>query len=143
MSFVTVGPEFVGQAAGQLENIGSALSAANAAATSTTRVVPAAGDEVSAAIASLFSSHAQEYQALSAQVATFHSRFVSLLNAGAGSYISTEIASTHAAAASGSIAQSVGLGGILGPLRQSGTAFVNAVQAAVSGLSASGTACSG
>jgi len=32
MSFVTVVPEHIGHAAGQLENIGSALTAANAAA---------------------------------------------------------------------------------------------------------------
>ncbi len=154
MSFVTVVPEVVGQAAGQIENIGSALSAAHAAAVGpTTSVVAAAGDEVSAAIASLFSSHAQVYQALNAQAAAFHTQFTNLLNAGAGSYISTEIANTQAAAASGGIAQSIG-GGILsalegsglqeielpldlagpvvaatGALGQSGTAFVNAVQA--------------
>jgi PE family len=153
MSFMTVVPEFVGQAAGQMQNIGSALSAAHAAAAApTTSVVATAGDEVSAAIASLFSSHAQEYQALNAHAAAFHTQFTNLLNAGAGSYISTEIANTQAAAASG-VAQSIG-GSILtalegsglqeielpldlagpviaatGALGQSGTAFVNAVQA--------------
>jgi PE-PPE domain/PE family len=92
MSLMVV-PEFVGQAAGQLENIGSALSAANAAAAaSTTRVVAAAGDEVSAAIASLFSSHAQEYQALNAHAAAFHQQFLQTLTAGAGAYTSAEAA---------------------------------------------------
>jgi hypothetical protein len=152
MSFVTVVPEHVGQAAGQLENIGSALHAANAAAAvPTTGVVAAAGDEVSAAVAALFSRHAQEFQALNARAAAFHTEFTHLLNAGAGSYLSTEI--TNAAATSGGGAQFLG-GGILslltgasaqyielpldaagavivttGSLGQSGTAFVNALQA--------------
>jgi triacylglycerol lipase len=34
--------------------------------------VAAAEDEVSAAIAALFSAHAEEYQALSAQASAFH-----------------------------------------------------------------------
>ncbi len=154
MSFVMVAPEFVGQAAGQLANIGSSLSAAHTvAAGPTTGVMAAAEDEVSAAIASLFSSHAQQYQALNARAAAFHSQFINLLNAGSGSYIGTEIANTQAAAASGGSAQSIG-GGILSVLTgasaqelelpldaagsvivatnalgQSGTAFVNALQA--------------
>jgi len=115
MSFLTVAPEFVGQAAGQLENIGSALSAAHAAAAvPTTSLAVAAGDEVSAAIASLFSSHAQQYQALNAQAAAFHSQFTNLLNAGAGSYIGAEIANTQAAG-TGGIGQFLG-GGLLSGL---------------------------
>jgi PE family len=155
MSFVSVVPDIVTQAAGELDRLGSTLSAANAAAAaSTTGVAAPAADEVSAAIATLLGRHAQEFQALSAQAATFHSQFANLLNAGAGSYISTEIANTQAAAASSGIAQSIGLGSIFsgldsvesqyvdlpldaaGPvitataaLGQSGTAFVNAVQA--------------
>lgn len=153
MSVVTVVPEFVGQAAGQLENIGSALSAAHAAAAGpTTSVAAAAGDEVSAAIAALFSSHAQQYQALNAQAAAFHSQFTNLLNVGAASYLGTELANAQAAAAppgfqaigaeilsvlQGSSAQQVELpldlvGPLVvatGPLAQGGTAFVSAVQA--------------
>jgi hypothetical protein len=109
MSFVGVVPDIVAQAAGELESLGSTLSAANAAAAAPTIGVAApAADEVSAAIATLLSTHAQEFQALSAQAATFHSQFANLLNAGAGSYISTEIANTLAAGASGGIAQSIG-----------------------------------
>jgi PE family len=55
-------------------------------------VIAAAGDEVSAAIASLFSSHGEAFQALSAQAAAFHAQFVQALNAGAGAYASTEAA---------------------------------------------------
>ncbi|CKR76816.1 PE family protein [Mycobacterium tuberculosis] len=36
----------------------------------------AAHDEVSAAIAALFSAHGQAYQAASAQAAAFHTRFI-------------------------------------------------------------------
>ena len=49
----------------------------------TTGVMVAAADEVSAAIASLFSGHAKTYQALSAQVEAFHAQFVQALGAGA------------------------------------------------------------
>jgi len=60
----------VASAASDLAGIGSGLTAANAAAApSTTAVVAAAGDEVSAAIASLFSTHAQAFQAFGAQAA--------------------------------------------------------------------------
>jgi triacylglycerol lipase len=47
---------------------------------------------VSAAITSVFSSHAQQFQALSAQAAAFHDQFVQTLNSGAWSYASTEAA---------------------------------------------------
>ena len=66
MSFVIAAPEMVASAASDIAGIGSMISEANgAASTSTTAVIAAAGDEVSAAIASLFSSHASEFQALS------------------------------------------------------------------------------
>src|ERR1700759_978785 len=80
MSYVVAVPEFVVSAASDLSDIGSGLSAAHAAAAvPTTAVVAAAGDEVSAAIASLFSGHAQAFQSLSAQAAAFHSPFVQAL----------------------------------------------------------------
>ncbi|ORA69876.1 hypothetical protein BST25_20530 [Mycobacterium heidelbergense] len=51
---MTAAPEFLARAATDLSNIGSELIAANAAATaSTTAMVPAAGDEISAAITSV------------------------------------------------------------------------------------------
>src|ERR1700741_4630392 len=93
MSFVIAAPEFLASAATDLANIGSTLGAANAAAaTQTTGVLAAAEDEVSAAIAALFSAHGQGFQALSAQAAAFHHQFVQALNAGAGSYAATEAA---------------------------------------------------
>ena len=55
--------------------------------------VAAAGDEVSAGIASLFSSHAQDFQALSTQAVAFHAHFVQLVSGGAAQYASAEAAS--------------------------------------------------
>ena len=100
MSFVIATPEMVASAASDLASIGSMIGEANAAAMApTTGVVAAAGDEVSAAIASVFCSHAREYQALIGQSVLFHEQFVQALSAGAGSYVSTEIANARAAAA--------------------------------------------
>ncbi|ESK76748.1 PE family protein [Mycobacterium tuberculosis variant bovis] len=64
-------------AATDLAGIGSALSAANAAAAApTTAMLAACADEVSAVVASLFARHAQAYQALSLQATAFHQQFV-------------------------------------------------------------------
>jgi PE family len=50
-----------------LADIGSAMSSANsAAAAPTTQLVAAGADEVSAAVAAVFGTHAKGYQALSA-----------------------------------------------------------------------------
>ncbi len=93
MSFLTTTPEFVTAAASDLASIGANLDAAHAAAaTPTTAILAAGGDEVSEGVATLFGAHAQTYQALSAQATTFHQQFVQLMNAGAGSYASTEAA---------------------------------------------------
>src|ERR1700757_2057006 len=97
MSFVVAGPGGLGTAATDLANIGSTISAASAAAaTQTTGVLAAAEDEVSAAIAAVFSAHGQGFQALGAQAAAFHDQFVQALTAGAGSYASAEAANVAA-----------------------------------------------
>ncbi|WP_152175681.1 PE family protein, partial [Mycobacterium tuberculosis] len=91
MSLVIVTPETVAAAASDVARIGSSIGAANAAAAgSTTSVLAAGADEVSAAIATLFGSHAREYQAISTQVAAFHDRFAQTLSAAVGSYVSAE-----------------------------------------------------
>ena len=60
MSFVTTQPESLAKAAGNLQGIGSAMTAGNAAAAApTTGVVPAAADEVSALTAAQFAAHAE------------------------------------------------------------------------------------
>ncbi|EUA89814.1 PE family protein [Mycobacterium ulcerans str. Harvey] len=81
-------------AATELRGVGSIVSTVNAAAAvPTTALWPAAADEVSAAIAALFSSHAQQYQSLSVQVAAYHDQFVRALAAGGASYSLAEAAS--------------------------------------------------
>src|SRR6201998_4574927 len=97
MSFVIAAPEFLTAAATDLANIGSTLSAANAAAAvPTTGILAAAEDEVSAAIAAAFSAHGQGFQALGAQAAAFHDQCVQALTASAGSYASAETANVAA-----------------------------------------------
>lgn len=93
MSFVIAGPEALTSAATDIAGVGSTLGAANAAAaTPTTGIAAAAADEVSTALAGLYGVYAQEYQALSAQAAAFHARFVQALAAAAGWYTNAEAA---------------------------------------------------
>lgn len=98
MAFVNTQPEALTAAAGDLQGIGSAVSAQNAAvAAPTTAVAPAAADEVSALTAVLFTAHAQLYQTVSAQATAIHEMFVHTLSASAGSYAATEAANAAAA----------------------------------------------
>jgi hypothetical protein len=98
MTFVTTQPEALSAAADNLQNIGAAISGQNAAAVGpTTAVLPAAADEVSALTATQFATHAQLYQAVSAQAAAIHDMFVATLGASAGSYAATEAANAVAA----------------------------------------------
>ncbi len=98
MTFVTTQPEMLTSAAGQLQGVGTAIAAQNAAAAApTTGVIPAAADEVSALTAAQFANHAQMYQAVSAQAAAMHEMFVRMLSASAGSYATTEAANAAAA----------------------------------------------
>jgi tRNA G26 N,N-dimethylase Trm1 len=98
MTFVTTQPEMLTSAAGQLQDVGTAIAAQNAAiAVPTTGVLPAAADEVSALTAAQFAAHAQTYQAVSAQAAAMHEMFVRVLSASAGSYATTEAANAAAA----------------------------------------------
>ncbi|MGA7049676.1 MAG: PE family protein [Mycobacterium sp.] len=93
MSFVTTHPEALAFAAGELQNIGAVVAAGStAAAASTTGVVPAAADEVSALTAAQFAAHAALYQTISAQATAIHELFVATLGTSAGSYAATEAA---------------------------------------------------
>ena len=97
MSSLTAVPQLIATAATDLGNIGSTLSQANAAAATQTMGVPAAAeDEVSAAIAVIFSAHGQGYQALSAQAAAFHSQFVATVASSLSAYQTTEGAGVNA-----------------------------------------------
>jgi len=97
MSFVITQPEMMTAATGDLQGIGGAMVAANAAAAApTTGVVPAAADVVSALTAAQFSAHAQLYQAISAQAAAIQELFATTLGTSAASYALTETASATA-----------------------------------------------
>ncbi|OBJ60263.1 hypothetical protein A9W95_10680 [Mycobacterium sp. 1423905.2] len=88
-------PEYVSAAANDLASIGSTITAANSSAAFPTSSVVAPGDdEVSAVIAALFGAHAQAYQVLSAQAASFHQQFVQLMTAGAAQYAAAEARNT-------------------------------------------------
>ncbi|MBY0441444.1 MAG: PE family protein [Mycobacteriaceae bacterium] len=157
MSFVNVTPDFISQAAGDLAGIGSSLGEANvAAALSTTGVLAPGLDEVSVAITTLLGTHAQEYQALSAQAANFHNQFVSLLNSGAGQYLNTEVANAQQALA-GAVGDCLGFGGgssgpgaagtwggaeLGGAVAQGVATDVNALLAGLPNLSMTGSALS-
>jgi hypothetical protein len=98
MSFVSTQPADLTAAAGNLQGVGSAMTAQNAAAAAPTLdVVPAAADEVSALTAAQFAAQAQLYQAVSAQAAAIHDRFVATLAQSADSYRATEAANAVAA----------------------------------------------
>jgi triacylglycerol lipase len=92
MSYLMTAPEFLASAAMDLSDVGSALTAADAAAARTATVLPAAGDEVSTAVASLFARHGRAFQALSAQAAAFQAQFAQMLNAAGGAYAAAEAA---------------------------------------------------
>ena len=101
MSLLSVAPDIVSAASGNLENLGSALRNASAAAASqTTAVAAPAADEVSAAISTLLGTHAQEFQTLNAQAAAFHDEFVSRLSGGAAQYVSAELTNAQQTLAS-------------------------------------------
>ncbi|ORV73058.1 PE domain-containing protein [Mycobacterium gastri] len=96
MSYLIAAPDMLTTAAADAAGIASSVRAANLAALSpTSTLMAAAADEVSAAIASLFSGHAQEYQALSAQAAVFHEQFVQALSAASGAYAAAEAANVN------------------------------------------------
>ena len=94
MSHVIAAPEMMTTAATDLGLRFDAQRGHAAAAAPITAVVASAEDEVSAAIASMFSSHGQQFRALSAQAAAFHDQFVQTLNEAGGRYAATEVAKT-------------------------------------------------
>jgi hypothetical protein len=86
MAYVLTQPRALAAAAANVAGVGSALNEANVtAAGPTTGVLAAAADEVSAATATLFSSYARGYQALTKQAAAFHDEFARVL-AAAGNF---------------------------------------------------------
>ncbi|QUR65904.1 PE family protein [Mycobacterium spongiae] len=98
MTNLVAGIESMVVAAEEVAGIGSILNQANgAAAGPTTAVAAAAADEVSAAAATLFSAHGQEYQAITRQMAGFHDQFARTLAAAGRAYADAEAANAAAA----------------------------------------------
>ncbi|WP_082964226.1 PE family protein [Mycobacterium sp. E796] len=116
MSALIAVPEAMSSAATDLAKIALNLDAAHAvAATPTLAVLPPAADEISTGVAQLFAQHAQGYQALAGQAATFHDQFVQHLTAGAGAYATGEAANVALLAPITDIAGSIGaIGGLPG-----------------------------
>ncbi len=91
MSFVVAATEAVTSAAQDLSNIGSTIDAAGAVAGAATRgELAAAADQVSVAIGQVFSSHADAYQSVRAQIAEFHQQFVQAISASGQAYATAE-----------------------------------------------------
>jgi hypothetical protein len=104
MTYLIAEPEIMTAVGAAVEQIDSAISAANAAAAGpTSGVIAPAADEVSAAITKLFGQFGQPNQALVAQAATFHSRFAQALAAG-GAYAAAEATASNLLAGSGAAA---------------------------------------
>jgi hypothetical protein len=81
-------------AAADLAAIGANVNAAHmVAAAPTAAVIPAAADEVSAAIASVFANHAQAFQGLAGKAAAFNDQFVGTLKSGGAAYAQAEATS--------------------------------------------------
>jgi PE family len=97
MSYVIAQPVALAFVAANLQAIGSAVIARNAAAAAPrSGVVPAAAYEGSALTATQFLAHAQMYKTVSARAAAIHEMFAHLLSLSAGSYAATETANTIA-----------------------------------------------
>ncbi|OBI27088.1 PE family protein [Mycolicibacter sinensis] len=143
MSFVTTHPEAMAATASNLQAIGSAMTAQNAAAaTPTTSIAPAGADEVSILQATQFAAYGQLYQQISAQAAAIQEMFVNTLRTSGDSYGYTETANSAAAglgtataglgAGSGAADPTYGLGGIA-----SNSSILAAMQAGTIGSAAS------
>ncbi|WP_176456306.1 PE family protein [Mycobacterium marinum] len=93
MTFVITQPDILTTAAADIADIRSAIGVANAAAASpTTAMMAAAGDEVSQLIAKLFSAYGQECQAVITDAAVFHDQFAATLAAAGSVYTQAEAA---------------------------------------------------
>ncbi|WP_204080020.1 PecA family PE domain-processing aspartic protease [Mycobacterium riyadhense] len=91
MSFVNVAPEMVATAATELTSIGSTVGAATAAvAVPTTGVMAAATDEVSAALAALFTEYGQQFQTVAGQMAASYQQFTRNVMASVNAYTAAE-----------------------------------------------------
>ena len=93
MSFLRAQPEVLNAVASELISANAAVrEGSSAAAVPTTGVAPAAADMVSILTAAQFASHAQLFQAISAEAAAVREQLAATLGISAGSYAATEFA---------------------------------------------------
>jgi hypothetical protein len=91
MTTLVAQPQILATAAQDASSIGSVIEEArSAAAGSTTGLVAAAEDEVSAITARFFAAYGQEYQAMLQQAAAFHNQFTATLAAAGNAYAQAE-----------------------------------------------------
>jgi hypothetical protein len=101
-AYVLTRPKVMAAAAADVAAIGTTLDEATAAvAGRTTGVVAAAADEVSEAVANLFSAYGQEWRALIGRAAALHNAFAEALTAGGNAYANAEATGAAALAATG------------------------------------------
>ena len=91
MSYVLAEPQALASVAADIDELGSTITAANGdAAVPISGLAAAAADEVSEAIAKLFGAYGQQYQAVAARAAAFHSGFTQALAAAGSAYATAE-----------------------------------------------------
>lgn len=99
MGYLSTQPPVLAATAADVAALGSTIDEVKmAAARTTTGVAAAAGDEVSAAISTVFNTFAQQYQAILGRAAVFHSEFALALAAAGNAYANAEAAGVAALA---------------------------------------------
>lgn len=89
--FVNTSPAAMLATAGELQGLGSTMTATNGAvAAPTTGVLPPAADPTSALLALSFATHGGVYQAAGGVATAVNEMFVTTMGVGAGSYEATE-----------------------------------------------------
>ncbi|WP_068177173.1 PE-PPE domain-containing protein [Mycobacterium sp. UM_CSW] len=99
MTYLVTQPDAMAAAATEVSRIRSVIGeASSAAARPTSSLIAAAGDEVSAATATVFNTYAAQYHAAVAQASSFQGQFVQLLRGSGLAYAETEVANAVSAA---------------------------------------------
>lgn len=123
MTYVQAQPRVMATAAADVAAIGSTIHQATTdVAGRTTAVAAAAADEISAALARLFSAYGQEWRALIGRAAALHAEFARALAAAGDAYADTEAAGRAALAATGGSTGAAGGAGALTAMTQAALA---------------------
>lgn len=98
MAILTVIPQELASAAAQLQAIGSAMTAQNlGAASPTTAISPAAADQVSILLSSVFTGYGALYQQMAAEAQSIQEQFAQTLGLSSGTYEASENSNAVAA----------------------------------------------